>query len=88
MALLRMRIKKRNREMVADVLTVMWKEWRGLFRQSGGRGLAAASFPAILLMAFFFPWLAGVDWVRHPLSLATCVMIPTLFAVLILPWAS
>jgi len=71
--------------MVADILTVMWKEWRGLFRQSGGRGLAAASFPAILLMAVVFPWLTGIDWLEDPLSLAACVLIPTLFAVLVVP---
>ena len=41
--------------MVADIKTVMWKEWRGLFRQRGGRSRTVLTLVSPLGLAIYLP---------------------------------
>ena len=63
--------------MIADIWTVMWKEWREILRQSGSkRRTAGASVLMMVVMGIFMPWQAGIEWVTTPVSLGLWVVIP------------
>ncbi len=63
--------------MISDILTVMWKERKGLFRQRGSRVRAVLTMlvPAATI-AIYLPWSIGRDWVDSPLSLLACFVVP------------
>jgi len=70
--------------MIADIWTVMWKEWREMLRQSGSKRSTALRFliitvPSLVIM----PWQAGIGWVTTPVSLSLWAMIPVLLAITI-----
>ena len=52
-----------------DILTVMWKERKGLFRVRGRRAQAILGMFSPVLLAIYLPISAGVEWVENPLSL-------------------
>lgn len=63
--------------MIADIWTVMWKEWREMLRQSGSkRSTAGVSVLMMAVMGIFMPWQAGIEWVTTPVSLGLWVVIP------------
>jgi ABC-2 type transport system permease protein len=63
--------------MIADIWTVMWKEWREMLRQSGSkRSTAGVSVLMIAVMGIFMPWQAGIAWVTTPVCLGLWVVIP------------
>jgi len=63
--------------MIADIWTVMWKEWREMLRQRGSkRSTAGTTVLMMLVMGIFMPWQAGIAWVTTPLSLGLWVVIP------------
>jgi len=63
--------------MISDILSVMWKERKGLFRQRGSRVRAVLTMliPAATV-AIYLPWSIGRDWVDSPLSLLACFVVP------------
>ena len=52
-----------------DILTVIWKERKGLFRVRGRRAQALLGMLSPVLLAIIFPLQEGVHWVQSPLSL-------------------
>jgi ABC-2 type transport system permease protein len=68
--------------MIADILTVMWKEWKMILHQQEGRRDTVASMviPVICMaaLAVFPPLAMGADWVRSPLSLTASLTLPLL----------
>lgn len=65
--------------MIADTLTVMWKEWKELLPQGGRvrRGtLSLLIFVAVL--GVFLPWQMGRDWVESPTVLVFWLYVPPL----------
>jgi ABC-2 type transport system permease protein len=52
-----------------DVLTVIWKERKGLFCVRGRRAQAVLAMFSPVLLAIYLPLREGVEWVRGPLSL-------------------
>ena len=65
--------------MIADIWTVMWKEWREMLRQSGNkRSTTMTSLLAIVVMGIIMPWQAGIAWVTTPVSLGFWVIIPVI----------
>ena len=75
--------------MIADIRTVMWKEWRGLFRQRGGRARTVLTLVSPIGLAVYLPLSIGIDWVDmfFPVVLAvitavilTGIAIPDSFA--------
>lgn len=65
--------------MIADIWTVMWKEWKGLFRQRGSRTRALwILFTPLVMVGIFLPWQIGHGWVESYWSLIASVFIPPL----------
>ncbi len=71
--------------MMGDMLTVIWKERKGLFVSRGSRLRALWNLLIpLVLVAIWFPLAQGSDWVTSPLAL-TALMIPTLLVATTIP---
>ena len=61
--------------MIADILTVMWKERKGLFRHRGSRFRAVFTMMVpVIMVAVYFPWQTGRDWVDGPVALFALIV--------------
>jgi len=71
--------------MIADMLTVMWKERKGLFVSRGSRSRAMLSLLVPLgLVAIWFPFIEGARWVSSPLALVA-LLIPIMLVATTVP---
>lgn len=71
-----------------DLLTVMWKESKGLMRQGNSRKRAAASQLLVIgMMALIFPLQLGRDWPTHSLSLIVAYVVPLITVGITIPEA-
>ena len=69
--------------MKTDLQTVMWKDWKALFRDSTSRTKTILSLLAPLMLAVYFPFEVGTRWVSEPIvSLLPCI--PTVIVVVAL----
>lgn len=61
--------------MIADIWTVMWKEWKCLFRYRGSRlrALMTLLIP-VGLVAIYFPLSEGHHWVDSPVALFALIV--------------
>lgn len=65
--------------MITDILTVMWKERKGLFRQQGSRVRALwILLVPVVAMGILLPWQVGRGYVEGYWSLIASVLIPLL----------
>ena len=65
--------------MTFDILTVVWKEKKALFRQQSSRTRAAFTFLVpVAVFGVLMPWQQGHGWVEGYWSLATSVFVPLL----------
>jgi len=71
--------------MINDILTVMWKERKGLFRVRGRRAQALLGMFSPVLLAVFFPLQEGVGWVQSPLSLLLAFVAPLILVGISIP---
>ncbi|HEY98314.1 MAG TPA: ABC transporter permease [Dehalococcoidia bacterium] len=72
--------------MIADILTVIWKERRSLFRHHGSRLRAIFSLVVpIAVFGILLPWQEGSGWIEGFWSIITCVFIPLLLVGTIIP---
>lgn len=64
--------------MIADILTMMWKEWRELvFHPASLRSTLATAVVLIVLLGVVFPLRIGPAWVNSPLYLAYWGWVPS-----------
>jgi ABC-2 type transport system permease protein len=71
--------------MLDDILTVMWKERRALFRYQGRRSQAVMVVLSPVMLAIYLPWDAGVVWVERPVSLLIAAIVPVLLVGITIP---
>lgn len=71
--------------MIQDILTVLWKERKGLFRIRGRRAQALLSLLTPVFLAIYLPWDAGVDWVQSGLSILPSVVVPLILVGITIP---
>lgn len=72
--------------MIADILTVMWKEGKGLFRYQGSlRTVLLNLLVPVGMLGVFLPWQEGRDWVSSPLALIGAGLIPALLVGMKIP---
>ena len=73
--------------MKADILTVMWKERKGLLRQRGSRARAIVTMLIpVVMIAIIFPWSMGIDWFKDPVgAILVAVIIPMLLVGITIP---
>jgi ABC-2 type transport system permease protein len=65
--------------MITDILTVMWKDRKGLMRQGGSRLRGAANqLLVVVMLAVMLPIQMGTDWFSHSLTLVAAFVIPML----------
>lgn len=64
--------------MIADLLTMMWKEWKELLMQQGGsrKGLLPMVIVPLGILGALLPWQMGRAWVESPMSLAMWAWLP------------
>ncbi|UCC78011.1 MAG: ABC transporter permease, partial [Anaerolineales bacterium] len=72
-------------EMKDDILTVMWKERKGLFRAQGRRSQALLTMLSPLFLAIYLPYSAGVDWVDRSMSLLLAAVVPFILVGITVP---
>ncbi|HHH83375.1 MAG TPA: ABC-2 type transporter [Chloroflexi bacterium] len=72
--------------MIADILTVMWKERKGLLRSGGSRirGVLGFLIPMVML-GIYLPLQIGRALVEGPWSLLASVFIPMMLAGMMIP---
>ncbi|MGB5931973.1 MAG: ABC transporter permease subunit [Anaerolineae bacterium] len=71
--------------MINDILTVMWKERRGMFRYQGSRTRLLMVLVSPLLMAIVFPLQAGPAWVKDLDSVIIAVFAPIILVSITIP---
>lgn len=65
--------------MIADIWTVIWKEWRELLFQRGSlRATIMSLLPLLLVFGIFLPSQIGRAWVESPLTIVFWGWLPTL----------
>jgi len=61
--------------MIGDILTVMWKERKLLFRHQGSRARTVmTSLVPVVMVAIYLPWQTGTDWVDSPVALFALIV--------------
>jgi ABC-2 type transport system permease protein len=68
-----------------DILTVIWKERKGLFRVRGRRAQALLAMFSPVLLAIYFPLQEGARWVESPLSLLLAFIAPLILVGISIP---
>jgi len=72
--------------MITDILTVIWKDRKGLMRQGGSRARGAANqLIVIFMLAVIFPIQMGSDWFSHSLTLIAAFVVPMLVVGITVP---
>jgi ABC-2 type transport system permease protein len=68
-----------------DILTVIWKERKGLFRFRGRRVQALLAMFSPVLLAIYFPLQEGARWVESPLSILLAFIAPLILVGISIP---
>ena len=68
-----------------DILTVMWKERKGLFRVRGRRAQALLGMLSPVLLAIYLPLQEGMAWVGSPLSILLAFIAPLILVGMSIP---
>lgn len=71
--------------MLGDILTVMWKEWKSVFRYRGSRTRFLVTMLSPLVFAIYGPWEAGPAWVEEIPSVLFSAFIPVIGLALTVP---
>ena len=71
--------------MMQDILTVMWRERRGLLRVQGSRSRFFVILLSPVLMAVVAPWEEGKDWFSSPLPVILSAVIAFLLVGTLIP---
>lgn len=71
--------------MIADIRTMIWKEYRSLLRYQGRRSQLIVSLLTPLLVSIIFPIQFGLDWAQGYFSLFVGVAIPLLIVGITVP---
>ena len=63
--------------MIADIRTVMWKEFKEIIHMRGSkRGTLLAMFVPAFILGVLFPLQLGSIWIETPFSLITWIIVP------------
>jgi ABC-2 type transport system permease protein len=71
--------------MIDDILTVMWKERKSIFRYQGSRSRFLMVLLTPVLLAVALPWQWGADWVRQVPSVVLSILIPVVIVGITIP---
>jgi ABC-2 type transport system permease protein len=71
--------------MIADIMTVVWKESRSLLRVPGSRTRIIITLVTPAVMAVYLPWSVGPDWVNNVIPLLLAIIFPIILVGLTIP---
>lgn len=71
--------------MKTDIMTVIWKERKGLFRVRGSRGRFLLTLLSPIFLAIWMPWSAGRDWVEGLSSILLSIVVPLVLVAITIP---
>ncbi len=71
--------------MTDDILAVMWKELKGLFRYRGSRARFALTLMSPVFLAIVVPWNEGKAWLDGFLSLLVAAIVPVILVGITIP---
>jgi ABC-2 type transport system permease protein len=71
--------------MIDDIMTVMWKERKGMFRYRGSRTRFLITMLSPAILATIFPFTEGPDYVKSILSIIISVFIPVILISITIP---
>jgi ABC-2 type transport system permease protein len=71
--------------MINDLLSVMWKERKGLFRVQGRKSQAILTILMPVLLAIYLPWQEGLDWFHNALSFVLAILLPFMIVGISIP---
>lgn len=71
--------------MLDDILTVMWKERKSIFRHKGSRSRFLLVLLSPVLFAVVFPWQWGADWVQEMPSVVLSIIMSVILVGITIP---
>jgi ABC-2 type transport system permease protein len=71
--------------MIEDILTVMWKESKSIFRYQGSRIRFLLVLMTPVLLAVVLPWQWGAEWVQQVPSVILSILIPVVIVGVTVP---
>lgn len=71
--------------MLDDILTVIWKERKGIFRVRGSRGRFLLTMFTPIVMAVVMPLQVGTDWLHEIPSVLLAVVVPLILVGVMIP---
>ncbi len=71
--------------MKEDILTVMWKEWKAMFRVKGRRSQTLLTMISPLLLSIWLPWEMGLDWLERSMSLMLALVVAFILVGITIP---
>jgi ABC-2 type transport system permease protein len=71
--------------MIEDILTVMWKESKSIFRYQGSRARFLLVLMTPVLLAVVLPWQWGAEWVQQVPSVILSILIPVVIVGVTVP---
>jgi ABC-2 type transport system permease protein len=71
--------------MTDDIVTVMWKEWKGLLRYRGSRARFLLTLLSPVIMATVLPLQAGPAWLEELDSIFLAVFVPVILVAITIP---
>lgn len=61
--------------MIADISTVLWKEWKEILSEGRGRGKVSVLI-LVGVVGIILPWQIGRTWIESPMVLAYWAWVP------------
>lgn len=71
--------------MLDDILTIMWKESKSMFRYQGSRSRFLLVLLSPILLATVFPWQWGPDWVAEIPSVILSIVVAVILVGITIP---
>ena len=71
--------------MLDDIVTIMWKESKSMFRYQGSRSRLLLTLLSPILLATVFPWQWGPDWVAEIPSVILSIVVAVILVGITIP---
>jgi ABC-2 type transport system permease protein len=70
---------------MSDVLTMIWKERKSMFRARGRKSQTALTVIMPILLAIYLPWQEGTAWFHNAMSFVPMILIPFILVGITIP---
>ena len=70
---------------MSDVLTMIWKERKSMFRARGRKSQTALTILMPIILAIYLPWQEGTAWFHNAMSFIPMILIPFILVGITIP---